>query len=269
MLVASGCGNPDSPTGLEWTSTPPAFSSDVVEPPGQVSDPTQPAPEESLAEPVAISTITTTTAVATVVSAQPPVTTTAPASAVGGLATGEEPAAVTSTVTSGPADEKELAPPNTVPADNFSLDVPDIGVPAVQDPERIQYAAQQVQKIYFKWFDAIYRKDPDTLWESVATAGGYESGIAAMDRMTFTAPPTLEGVRVEVLEPHIDHTECLVASFEMDISAFRETSGLVKKVMVMWPDPQYGWRRNITFGLPTVHGIWWGNCFTMERPAFP
>ncbi len=90
-----------------------------------------------------------------------------------------------------------------------------------------------------------------------------------MERLTFTAPPTLEGVKVKVLELYIDHPDCLVAAYEMDISSFRETGGLIEQTTVMWSHPRYGWRSNISFGWPIIYGMWWENCFIAERPDFP
>jgi hypothetical protein len=149
------------------------------------------------------------------------------------------------------------------------LGFPDPAAPPIEDPGRIRLAEDQIKNSYFKWFDGIYRKDPGTLWESVATEGAFEQGVKAMERMTFIAPPTLDRIAVEVLELYVDHPDCLVAAFEMDISGFRNTSGLITKVIIMWPDARYGWRRDMSFGLPTIYGMWWSNCFIKERAEFP
>ena len=78
--------------------------------------------------------------------------------------------------------------------------MPDPLTPPVEDPERILYAEEQIQKAYFRWYDGIYRKDPEILWGAVTGPISLERGIAAMEWMEFTAPPTLEGVEVNVLD---------------------------------------------------------------------
>ena len=162
MLVASGCGNPDSPTGLEWTSTAPAFSSDVVEPPGQNPDPTQPAPEENLAEDVATSAISpaavNTTIVPTTVPAtattESPVTSTAPDPEVTEESVLDQPLEeVPNSTTTQETEERLITQPGAVMANDYWADLgfPDPAVPPVEDPGRIRYAEGQLRKIYFKW----------------------------------------------------------------------------------------------------------------------
>lgn len=279
-MAISGCGNPDSPTGPAWTSAAP------VSTPADGSSLQDDDP--SLGGAVSDGGVTTTV-VNTVPTA--PITTTAAATTFSPTATTQRPLgatapdqpaaeeypldetteAVAGVTTTQDTEERLFTYPDGVMANDYWADLgfPDPAAPPVEDLERIRFAEAQIQKIYFKWYDAVYRRDPETLWEAVVTEGAYERGVAAMDRLTFTAPPTLQGVKVKVLELYIDHPDCLVAAYEMDISSFRDVDGFMERTTVMWPHPRYGWRRNISFRWPTIYGMWWANCFMKERPEFP
>ena len=262
--LASGCGGPDTPTGPEWTSTVPAA------PPTETTVPLAPP------ETVPLSTTPVPTTIVSV-PVEPPGAFMEPDPVPESAVPTRETLPPRSEDTSieglpdtleEPGEEGE--PEDThVDQDWTHLEPPEPDAPPVEDPERIGYAQDQIQKIYFTWFDAIYRKDPDALWGAVVYDTYHQRGVAAMDTMTFTGPPTWEGVEVTILELHIDHPDCLVASYEMDIRAFRDVDGLIDGAIVMWPHPDYGWRRQITFGLPTIYGIWWANCFLMDRSDTP
>src|SRR3990172_3431376 len=68
------------------------------------------------------------------------------------------------------------------------------------EEQRIAEVEEILRDLWFGWFDAIYRKDADALWEVVATTTQYESGIAAMDSLEFTAPPSRGAIEVDVTE---------------------------------------------------------------------
>ncbi|HKZ19635.1 MAG TPA: hypothetical protein VJQ57_05940, partial [Acidimicrobiia bacterium] len=55
--------------------------------------------------------------------------------------------------------------------------------------QRLAEVEQILTDLWFGWFDAIYRKDADALWEVVATSSKYESAVAAMDTLHFQTPP--------------------------------------------------------------------------------
>ncbi len=270
-LVVSGCGNSDYPPGPEWTSATPAFTT-VDTDTGEVRPGVTGAlPHETLVRVDSATTVATT--IPTTASLELPVVDTETgAPADGGESIDDPPRAfpwVTAT-TSIAGEEQADDPPSVIPDQNWAHPkVPKIDSPPVEDPERIRYAQEQLQTAYFKWFDAIYRKDPAALWDAVVTENTHQAGVRAMERMTFTAPPTLEGVKVEVLELHIDHPDCLAASFEADISAFRSTRGPVRGMEILWSDPHYGWRSYAFWGLPVLHGIGWSSCFMLERLASP
>lgn len=279
-LVVSGCGNTDSPTGPEWTSTAPASTpiGDSQDPEGVTSTGGNP-PRDTVTTAAAT---TTTTAVssepsATTTAAPPTSTTVTQVATTATEPPAEEEAPLDESAEDGPptggdrpAEERALTHPGIVKSNDYweELEFPDPATPPVKDPERILYAEEQIQKAYFRWYDGIYRRDPEPLWGAVTDSIGYDRGIAAMESMDFTAQPTLEGVEVDVLALYVDHPDCLVAAYEMDISSFRERD-LIERTTVMWPHPEYGWRRNISFAWPTLYGDWWANCFLMDRPQYP
>ncbi|HEX5672559.1 MAG TPA: hypothetical protein VFY46_07515, partial [Acidimicrobiia bacterium] len=76
--------------------------------------------------------------------------------------------------------------------------------------QRLAEVEAILQELWFGWFDAIYRKDADAVWEVVATSQGHESGLAAMESMEFLAPPTLQEVRVTIVQILLDRQDCLV-----------------------------------------------------------
>lgn len=279
-LVVSGCGNADSSNGLQWTSTAPAFTStgevQVLDTSPHLTVTTAgvavtavPQGTTTTAAPGRVATGTTVSVTST--SPSPVVTIGTDAAAVE-EGNSNEPGEDVPTGTGAEGEEGMVfTHPGIVMSNDYweELGFPDPAAPPVEDPERIRYAEDQIRGSYFRWYDAIYRKHAETLWEAVATEGVYEGGLIAMERMTFTAAPTLEGTRVKVLHLYVDHPDCLVAAFELDITAYRDTRNLLSKVIVMWPDSRYGWRRNMTFGLPAIYGMWWSNCFIKERAEFP
>ena len=275
VLVVSGCGNTDSPSGPEWTSTAPASV------PAGDTQVTEGVTGTTGEVPVAAATTTSTSVSSlpsTTTTVAPPSSTTAPQETTTTPdPPTEEEAGVDESAEDGPPAASDpaiggrmLTNPDFHRTNDYweELGFPDPLTPPIEDPVRILYAEERIQQAYFNWYDGIYRKDPEALWEAVAGPISYERGIAAMEQMDFTAPPTLEGVKVNVLELYVDHPDCLVAAYEMDISSFRE-SDLIERTTVMWPHPDYGWRRNISFGWPALYGDWWTNCFIAERPQFP
>ncbi len=122
--------------------------------------------------------------------------------------------------------------------------------------------------LWFGWFDAIYRKDPDALWEVVATEKLYEAGVAAMDREgLFTEAPTREGTVVEVLEVLLDRPDCLVVWNRVDVSVYRGAGAVSSSVDVLWPDPRYGWRQATAWSGPG--DLWINDCDLVTRESTP
>ncbi len=306
-LVVSGCGSQDSSIRPERASTAPAPprvvedqsaktpaeeaadpSIETTAPSSETTAPAAPLFEESLEEqpPVsgaeeegdiegpedpegavepegAVTTTTATTSAPTTAAPQPPVTI--------GAESG-------SAVLDGPVISNSFAPEyletwepiNDPTGENWAHPKPPASdVSPVEDPERIAYAQAQIQTMYFHWYDGIYRKDPASLHRAVADQSSYERGVGAMETMTFSSPPTLEGVVVGVVELYIDNPDCIVAHFQMDVGAFLSGSQVNESVIVLWRHPEYGWRRDTTLRIPTIYGMWWSNCFLTERVEFP
>jgi Flp pilus assembly protein CpaB len=122
-----------------------------------------------------------------------------------------------------------------------------------------------LQDLWFGWFDAIYRKDPDALWEVVATSAKHAEGVAAMEIADF-GEPTPEGVRVEVLEILLDRGDCLVVHDRVSVGGFT-TEGSSEAVDVLWPDERYGWRRATSWANP--NDLWLGDCDDLVREETP
>jgi hypothetical protein len=124
-----------------------------------------------------------------------------------------------------------------------------------------------LKELWFGWFDAIYRKDPDALWEVVATTRNYEAGVAAMDTMEFTSPPTFQGVQIPSFEILLDRPDCLVVEQSLELSAFRGGNSSGSTVSVLWPDTRYGFRFATDWQFS--NDLWIQDCDNLEREVTP
>jgi hypothetical protein len=132
--------------------------------------------------------------------------------------------------------------------------------------QRLAEVEVLLQELWFGWFDAIYRKDPDALWEVVATTTFYDAGVAAMETMEFVAAPTSEGVLIEELSILLDRPDCLVVENSIDMTAFRGLDGDTT-VSVLWPDARFGFR--FATGWQFANDLWLNDCDNLEREVTP
>jgi hypothetical protein len=101
--------------------------------------------------------------------------------------------------------------------------------------QRLTEVERILRDLWFGWFDAIYRKDADALWEVVATRKLHDDGVRAMESMEFVSPPTRQGIQVEVLQLLLDRSDCLVVHEAVDVTPFRGDVGRFETVGVLWP----------------------------------
>ena len=121
--------------------------------------------------------------------------------------------------------------------------------------------------LWFGWFDAIYRKDPDSLWEVVATTRFHKAAVAAMDSKVFIAPPSTNTVQIPSAEILLDTKECLVVWHEVDLTAFLGQGGSSEVVSVLWPDDRYGFRFATDWQFR--NDLWRSDCDNLEREITP
>jgi hypothetical protein len=133
--------------------------------------------------------------------------------------------------------------------------------------QRLAEVEVLLQDLWFGWFDAIYRKDPDALWQVVATTQSHDAGVAAMETMEFTGEPNADGVNIESLEMLLDRADCLVAFYTIDVSDFRGTGSTSEHVSVLWPDERYGFR--LATGWTHPDDLWLMDCDNLEREVTP
>lgn len=136
----------------------------------------------------------------------------------------------------------------------------------ISEEERRAEVEELLKDLWFGWFDAIYRKDPDALWHVVATTRNHEAGITAMETMEFTAPPTRDGVQVPELEILLDRHDCLVVENSVDMTSFRGLVGELT-VSVLWPDDRYGFRFATSWQF--ANDLWQQDCDNLERETTP
>jgi hypothetical protein len=121
--------------------------------------------------------------------------------------------------------------------------------------------------LWFGWFDAIYRKDPDALWDVVATTRSHDAGIAAMSSLTFESQPGHGQIEIRSLELLLDRSDCVVAFYTIDATSFRGTGSTSEQVTVLWPDERYGLRLATEWSYP--RDLWLMDCDNLQRELTP
>jgi len=133
--------------------------------------------------------------------------------------------------------------------------------------DRVEEVRAIVQELYFKWFDAIYRKDAEALWEVVATKATHEIGVSAFSKATFQAPPTREQTKVVSIEILLDRQDCLVVWSAIDVSEFRGPDAYSEIVDVLWPDPDDRWKFATSW--ENKVDLWVDDCDLRRREELP
>ena len=128
--------------------------------------------------------------------------------------------------------------------------------------QREQEVAEILQALWFGWFDAIYRKDTDALWDVVATEEMHDAGEEAMIQLHFVASPTEQSVDVTILEILLDRADCLVVYHTSDASGILERAD-VTGVEVLWPSDRGMWRLATSWIRP--NDLWENDCDLRER----
>jgi hypothetical protein len=132
--------------------------------------------------------------------------------------------------------------------------------------QRLAEVEELLGDLWFGWFDAIYRKDSDALWQVVATSQFHNDGKAAMNTMTFIAAPTREDVLVGNVSILLDRPDCLVVQQYVDMSGFRGVIG-EDTVRVLWPDVQRGFRFATAWQFSNDR--WLDDCNDLARETTP
>ncbi|MFQ5968385.1 MAG: hypothetical protein ACE5MI_12380 [Acidimicrobiia bacterium] len=117
------------------------------------------------------------------------------------------------------------------------------------------------------WFEAIYDGDSERLWDAVATQSLHDSGVEAMQSLSFDERPTSQGLSVDVLQILMDRENCVVVHYVADATAFLATTGTVTSVEVLWPDPDHGLRTAAIWSAPS--DLWEPDCDKRLRESTP
>jgi hypothetical protein len=120
--------------------------------------------------------------------------------------------------------------------------------------------------LWFGWFDAIYRKDADALWDVVATTPFHQAGVEAMSAASFDAAPVAEDLDVVVERILLDREDCLVVLNTISIP-FLEGAPTNTSVKVMWPDADRSWRFATSWLYPGDR--WQADCDDVVREETP
>jgi hypothetical protein len=134
------------------------------------------------------------------------------------------------------------------------------------EEKRLAEVEQILTDLWFGWFDAIYRKEADALWDVVATTSKFEAGLQAMDTLAFTEPPSRAGIHVEIDELLLDRADCLVP-YGTTSSEFLSGKPSVTGLEVLWPDPRRDWRMATSWVFPQE--LWLADCDEVTREETP
>ena len=159
-----------------------------------------------------------------------------------------------------------VSPPTTTATSAVSTTAAEPTTLTTTAEQRLAEVEELLGDLWFGWFDAIYRKDPDALWEVVATSRFHDDGLAAIDTMAFTAAPNRSHVLVEDVSILVDRPDCLVVENSVDMTAFRGVRGDTT-VIVLWPDVRYGLRFATSWKF--ANDLWLNDCDNLIREASP
>jgi hypothetical protein len=134
------------------------------------------------------------------------------------------------------------------------------------EEQRLVEVEELLRDLWFGWFDAIYRKDANALWQVVATEALHGAAVEAMTSLAFVAPPAKASILLRDLDVLLDRTDCLVVHYRMDARLFLAESES-QFVSVMWPDDRYGLRFATAWQFPD--DLWQMDCDDLVREETP
>ncbi len=133
------------------------------------------------------------------------------------------------------------------------------------EEQREAEVRQILTDLWFGWFDAIYRKDPDALWKVVATTPYHDSGTSAMNTLAFLNPPMPERISISQIQILLDRSDCLVAFYDVGFLEIIEEEG-GQTVSVLWPSNSL-WRFASQWLYP--NDLWQADCDEVVREVTP
>ena len=162
-----------------------------------------------------------------------------------------------------------VAAPTTTPEPSTTVAISttvETSTTATTEEQREAEVEEILTDLWFGWFDAIYRKDTDALWEVVATTPYQEAGIRAMDRLEFDQEPRIDDLDLVVEDILLDRDDCLVVQNSVSLP-FLASDPSSTGVDVLWPHDSRGWR----FATAWVHpnDLWLADCDEVVREDTP
>ena len=134
------------------------------------------------------------------------------------------------------------------------------------EEQRVTEVEAILTDLWFGWFDAIYRQDPDALWDVVATTPFHEAGVKAMESLQFDEEPSRDVLSVVVSGVLLDRTDCLVAENLISLP-FLAGDPSNNGVNVLWHEEARGWR----FATSWLYAgdLWQADCDEVVREVTP
>jgi hypothetical protein len=143
----------------------------------------------------------------------------------------------------------------------------DAGTTSTTTAEQREAEVEQIlTDLWFGWFDAIYRKDADALWDVVATTPYHEAGVRAMDQLDFDDEPSADALDLTITGILLDRDDCLVVENTVSLP-FLQSDPTESGVEVLWPGASGDWR----FASSWVHAkdLWLADCDEVIREETP
>jgi hypothetical protein len=132
--------------------------------------------------------------------------------------------------------------------------------------QRIAEVEAILTDLWFGWFDAIYRDDPNSLWAVVATTPLFDAGVRAIDQLEFVGPPTIDDIKPVVDQLLLDRPDCLVVENTISMP-FLTGNPTERGVNVLWPDDNGNWRFATAWVYPD--DLWLADCDELLREPTP
>jgi hypothetical protein len=165
--------------------------------------------------------------------------------------------------TSSPASSTSMSTSSSTATTPTTTTSTATSVPGTTDPgARLEEVRLILEDLYFRWFDAIYRKDEEAVMDVIATPERLDAFREAAANHQYPTEPLREQVAVRELELLRDGPDCLVTFSTLDLTGWLGDGMTSSAVDVLWPHDERSWRRA---SLWTNRNDLWENDCTGER----
>jgi len=147
------------------------------------------------------------------------------------------PTTTTSTLTTSSTESRPSSTSTTVSTTTSTTEaLPTTAAETTGDPQdRTEEARQILRDLYYRWFDAIYRKDENAVLEISATSNNLDDFRRAISSVEFPRGPERSDIVIRDLEILRWDDSCLVVYAALDLSSWRGEGRVSTVVNVLLP----------------------------------